>query len=642
MSYHETDISTFVGSWDEYRTLDFGELYPNCTTNSPSTRNDAWCNSATGLSQISECFPLSAATASIWSQQHCYPQLPYPSNLQAINPAWANCADSNLVDDRHGIYDPPRTLAPAPVLAPTPTKDKSVPSSAAPVPRPVQPGPPITAPPRVPSSVNLPENDQQNGNTALPKDSAIADPPYSQTSTSDDLQPDSDDFPGIPSSTVDPANGPVQSTGGTQKGIVGPAKTSMDGDTGSGNGVLDVNPGSAGGPAAAQVATTIDGHIVQAVSSSPGVFLVDGELLTVGGSPVTVSGTPLALNSNNYLVFGTSTLQDPVPTPASPQVSYFTVGSETLTFSSGLLMAAGKTLEADQSGITVDGTSVSLAQSALQIGASTIALDPPASLSSPTVTTVAGRPITILPTAVFIADTTLTSNAPGITILGTPISFGSNGLIIGTSTISLSIPTSNSVATIAGQAVNLALGGVSIAGTTLKIDDPAITISGTPVSLGVSGLILGTSTVPLPAPSSGSVITLAGQAATLYPALGQLAIAGTTVRIGGPAVTISGTPIALESSVLIAGTSTLPFPGIGPFSTQGIGDFIFAGLNGGLTTTPIAPSSTGSSNQTQKNSTGLAGVTEPFLGSASRVKTRGSTLGAVLLLAIFQREVLRI
>ena len=231
---------------------------------------------------------------------------------------------------------------------------------------------------------------------------------------------------------------------------------------------------------------------------------------------------------------------------------------------------------------------------------------------------------------VIIAGTTLVPNAPAVNIAGTSISLGPNGLIVGTSKINLPTITPAVVINAAGQPGILGPDGyLTIAGTTLSPEAPAITVAGTRISLGPNGLIIGSSTLPLP---PRSMVTIAGHACPVSKVSDGLVIGGSTLHTGQPAITISGTPVALEGSGLVIGTSTVPSQGISSSSALGLGDFILSGLNGGFT----APSMTAliGSDQTQGNTTSSTGGVLAFNGHANGIGGARSILPALVVVIL--------
>ena len=102
-------------------------------------------------------------------------------------------------------------------------------------------------------------------------------------------------------------------------------------------------------------------------------------------------------------------------------------------------------------------------------------------------------------------------------------------------------------------------------------------------------------------------------------------IAGTTLQISQPAITISGNTVALAASGLIVNeTTTVLFAstdGLQP-TPSGIGNFIFAGLNGGPTAIPSTVGAT-SLKQTLQNMTGeVVGGVETFQGRGATVEVQ--------------------
>ena len=384
----------------------------------------------------------------------------------------------------------------------------------------------------------------------------------------------------------------------------------------------------------APFSTTFQGHSIEA-SPSAGVVAVDGQSITRGADPTVVSGTPIVLQSNGELIIGGSTVQNILPTASAPSLPTYSVGNRVLTLSSGQLIVAGTTLQPSGPGITIDGTPVSIGPSVLQIGTSSIGLpiNTPALMYS-----VGSKVFTLSSGNLVAAGTTLKPNDLGVTIDGTPVSVGPSAVQVGTSILGLDAGatiTPGPVATIAGQTynVNQYTGGLVIAGSTLHVGQPAITISGTPISLGTSALVIGTSIIPYPQNSPSSLVaTIAGQIYTATQLTNGIIIDGSTIHIGQPAITISGTPIVLQSSALIVGSSTIPFEENGPFSTQGFGGFIFSGLNGG----PAQGSRVGSAGTSQGpgNASRTSGGVAPFLGVGSAGDKLAVHWGAILALLV--------
>lgn len=82
--------------------------------------------------------------------------------------------------------------------------------------------------------------------------------------------------------------------------------------------------------AAAPLTTTIDGHVIQALSS-PGAILVDKETISRGQGSIVVSGSPIALQQNGDLILGTSTVRNLLTSLHPTYSPLLTVGAQDLT-----------------------------------------------------------------------------------------------------------------------------------------------------------------------------------------------------------------------------------------------------------------------------------------------------------------------
>ena len=170
-----------------------------------------------------------------------------------------------------------------------------------------------------------------------------------------------------------------------------------------------------------------------------------------------------------------------------------------------------------------------------------------------------GQLITLNPSRMLVAGSTLLPGGPPITLSNTPLSLASSGILIyGSSSILLS---PQSVFTIQSQPITANAAGFVINGESISPGGSAKTIDGTIISLGQSGqLAINNTLISLPTPESsplvGPGIMIAGQTITLNPS--EFTIAGTTIRAGGPAATVGGTIFSLQTSgTLIVGSTTI-------------------------------------------------------------------------------------
>ena len=126
------------------------------------------------------------------------------------------------------------------------------------------------------------------------------------------------------------------------------------------------------------------------------------------------------------------------------------------------------------------------------------------------------------------------------------------------------------IVTAAGQELTiLNPSAVVVASSTISVGGPAATVAGTLMSLAASGnLVLGRPTEDTAAAEGPSLFTIAGQALTANPsgtAPSILTIAGTVLSAGGPAATVSDTPISLASGgdlIVGGGAATANIPGL--------------------------------------------------------------------------------
>ncbi len=171
---------------------------------------------------------------------------------------------------------------------------------------------------------------------------------------------------------------------------------------------------------------------------------------------------------------------------------------------------------------------------------------------------------------ILIAGTTLTPGGSPITVSDMRISLGQSAIAIGSSSVpTLNVspdPTplrpellQQSIFTIASQISTAAPTGFSLAGTWLS-PSQAVTLAGTIVSLDTSSYLrIGSSTLNLgenPISVSPQVFTVAGQAVTANPT--AVNVAGVTLVPGGHGITVSETGVLLDSAgELVVGSKTL-------------------------------------------------------------------------------------
>ena len=374
----------------------------------------------------------------------------------------------------------------------------------------------------------------------------------------------------------------------------------------------DPNQNTGGAPGVINPVNSAFTAAGQTFTADPAGLAIASTIISAGGQGVVVSGTPISiLPSGGGIAVGGSTVAMPTPfvpgvvqnpnqntggSPGNNELNNpaFVAAGQTFTANPAGFAIASTTISAGGPGIVVSGTSISILPSGggVAIGDSTIIIPPsfgpgaaqnsnqnvaavPGAVLAPGFTA-GGQTFTTNPAGGFAAGGTIISaGGQAVTISGTPVSIlpGSGGIAVGGSTISLPVA-SLPVFTAAGQIFSAnPTGGFVAGGNTLNPGGPALTISGTPISLlpNNMGIAISGSTVALPADNSKG-FTVAGQTFAANSA-GGYAVAGTTISAGGQGITISGTPISIlpNKQGVAVGGSTIPIPTAAP---QG---FIVAG-----------------------------------------------------------------
>lgn len=325
---------------------------------------------------------------------------------------------------------------------------------------------------------------------------------------------------------------------------------------------------------------TVGGQREQLVPVRSSKADVGSHTIVAGSVPILVAGKPVSLGQSTLAV-GSSPVPLPVLFSDSAPQSQARIGGTAIALNPTAIPIAGTILSLGGPAVTVDNTPVSLGRMGLALGSSTLPIpkkgpNPVLALGSETVfpgdpsntpvkgwraqSTVAGNPQNMNPLQFSIAGTRLSQGGPGFTLSGTPISLGSSGLVVGEATLPIAAASqaNQSPLIVAGQVFTPNPTGFSIADTALSRGGPGVTLSGTPVSLGPSGLVVGKTTLPLAAElrAAQAPLTVGGQIFTPNPL--AFPIAGTTLSLGGPGITISQTPVSLGASGLLIGSSTLP------------------------------------------------------------------------------------
>ena len=126
--------------------------------------------------------------------------------------------------------------------------------------------------------------------------------------------------------------------------------------------------------------------------------------------------------------------------------------------------------------------------------------------------------------------------------------------------ISIGSQTPGQAATVNSQIIQLLRDAISIAGTTLSAGAPPITISGTPIALDSGTLVVGSSSVRIAQPP---LSLIPGQVKNLNGVVIKqlptgISVSGSTLTPGAPPIIVSGSPVSLGPSALIIGSSSIP------------------------------------------------------------------------------------
>ncbi len=565
----------------------------------------------------------------------CKPLLSVPRTVYNLDPAWSTCTAGIS-----GLWDPPRVLQPAsgpltPDPTTTPQAQTVLTSSAAPAsavapttPTATTSAGPAPKPSQVIPASSSSRSDADPGSTAEPganRDSAIIpkqDPSqdpgfFSDSTASTHSEPDIPKNGGLRSFSKKPTQLQSQNTGPPTANLDSPAPPSSP-ITGSHTALglpskgLSVNSAilTAGStpvtldnipvlvatayagigtsrPALANIPSdtpSFNGHQIEVASD--GRVIAAGTTLSQGGSGVTISGTEASLGGSG-LVIGTSTFAIRSSTPAIAPTLPSIGGQQVQVDPHGDVIVGGTTLSHGGSAATVAGTAVSLGADGFIIGTSTFVV--PTAASASTLPLVGGQAVQVAPSGnVVVAGTTISPGKAGAIIFGTPVSLGPNGLIIGHSTFTVAVsPVAPTLPLIGSQRIHPAAdGGFVVASTTLQPGAPGTIVSGTSVSLGSQGLVIGSSTYAPPKQQSAAVYTIGGETLIAAPSSAVL-VAGQTLSISGPAVTISKTVMSLGSAGLVVGSKTYKIP---TYSNEAPSLITF-GIGGTAATSALANSS---------------------------------------------------
>ena len=269
--------------------------------------------------------------------------------------------------------------------------------------------------------------------------------------------------------------------------------------------------------------------------------------------------------SSNPSLDGTTKSQ---PTLATPVII---VGDQTLTaLPKGGYSIADTTIRPNDLAITVHGTPISLGDSVLVVGPSTLSLG---TGDANAVHIAGGVKYTQLdPGTILLDGNTLSFDGPAAIVSGNTVSLGSTGIVIAGKTFAFSTPapevTAPNTLTIAGQLMTqLGNSAVIVDGVTLSVNGVAKQVHGTMLSLASTGIVINGRTYSLPTPAPDVIprpdgtFTIADQTVRLLGSSSAI-IDGKLISVNGPAETVSGKIISLASSGIIVNGQSYAFPSL--------------------------------------------------------------------------------
>lgn len=407
-----------------------------------------------------------------------------PLAIRSLDPAWKTCFSFYA-------FDPPKTLAPAVAMVPSPTPAK-------------QADPQVTPAMPRPTFDDLPVQTIPAGGTVAGQTSKLTDPkgavdPTTAAHSATAGDPNIHSVDNVLAVTVTQDPSPIQEFPNQPSGpSANPSKDILSGsDPVTASSTINMPSANS------NIILIAAGHAFTPQPDS-GVVVV-GNTLSVNGPAATVSGKAVSLASSG-LIIGSQTFAVPTPAP-EPKISQstaFTLGGHTvIPLGDSSVVVQGATLSVSGPATTISGIVLSLASSGLVIGSQTFAL--------PT-----SAPATAGDDIVVIDGTTLTAGSPVITIAGTPVSLavGTTGLYVaglGPGSTPFSAPV------VAGESISVdPAGQIAVNGKTVSGAAAGSMALGSAIMLGFGAA----STAARPSPTGGDAGSTAGNGSTATGVLG--------------------------------------------------------------------------------------------------------------------------
>ncbi|KAL9056198.1 MAG: hypothetical protein Q9162_003077 [Coniocarpon cinnabarinum] len=314
----------------------------------------------------------------------------------------------------------------------------------------------------------------------------------------------------------------------------------------------------AAGPIAANPAPVLSALGTTFTANVAPQFIGNGVTLQAG-APAQIANTPVSIAANGRAAVIDGSTQQLAPGAALTVAgSVFTPAPAAPVFNIG-----GQSIAAGGPALTISGNVISIAPAGTAAVVNGITQNLVPAPAAPQVLTLGSQTITANSKGAFVVSgQTLSAGGSAVNVGGIPISIGSGFAVVGGRTQALA----RAAPTNAPGGAPLVVGGVTVTpnargqyvveGQTLNIGGPAMTIHGTPVSLGSNFAVVGSSTQFLNPTQRTAAPLILGDTTITPNAQGQYIIAGQTLTAGSPAITVSGTRISLGQGYAVIGSST--------------------------------------------------------------------------------------
>lgn len=295
-----------------------------------------------------------------------------------------------------------------------------------------------------------------------------------------------------------------------------------------------------------------NGQVYTAQANS--AFVVGGQTLTPGGV-ITISGSKISYASGGTAVVINGVTQALTrPSPTSTPV--LTIGGQTYTARVGSSFVIDGTTLVPGAQITVDGTTISLADAGTAVVVNGVTKTiPQGTAASGAILTIGDRTYTARSGPNFVIEGQTLIPGEAITFDGTSVSLAPGGTAVVvngvTQRLASTTATKAAVLTIGGQTYTAQSGASYVIGSRTLYAGSAVTVDGTTISLlsGGTAAVINGVTQTLPMATAAAILSIGGQAYTAQS--GTFVIGGKTLKPGSE-IAVDGTTISLDADETVA------------------------------------------------------------------------------------------